>query len=196
VGGEILTDQEFEEYLNTKYKKLIGFYDRRSIWNKRGYRICSVFVIVVSGLLAPLIGTGSLSKHEMVGALISASIVVVSAILAHFQFNENWLSYRATWDALEREPHLRIAGIGEYEGAMDRNSVFVNRVEAIAAREGSEWLGRHSHVQKANKEQGGDPAQPHLAVTAILKPEITTCSFLSLDPRPLTLVRSRTLYAC
>jgi len=143
-----MTDDEFKQYLETRYKQLLDYYDKRAVKNKVGYRVCSLFIIIVSGLLAPLIGTGSLSLHKMAGALISASIVVVSAILAHFQFNENWLSFRATWDALQREPHLRNAGIGEYQSAIDRNSLFVSRVEAFTSREGSEWLGRHSRKER------------------------------------------------
>jgi hypothetical protein len=144
VGGDIVSDGEFQEYVSTRYKQLIDFYDKRAVQNKSGYRACSVFVIGVSGLLSPLIGTGSLAEHKMTGALLSASIVIASAIMAHFQFNENWLTYRATWDALQREPYFRSAGLAEYQGSADRNSTFVSRVEAIASREGSQWFGRHS----------------------------------------------------
>lgn len=151
-----MSDQEFQEYLNTRYQDLLSFYDRRSVQNKRGFRALSLFVIVTSGLLAPLIGTGVLADRRMIGALLSASIVVASAMLAHFQFNENWLSYRATWDALQREPHLRNARIGDYEDAVDRNSLFVKRVEAISAREGGDWLKRH---KATDDKKVGAPAQ-------------------------------------
>jgi hypothetical protein len=166
-----VTDDEFKEYLNTRYKQLTDYYDKRAAQNKLGYRFCSIFVIVVSGLLAPLIGTGSLADHKMIGALISASIVVASAILAYFQFNENWLNYRATWDALQREPHFRSAGLGEYQGASDRNSVFVSRIEAIAAREGAQWLARHfrekqEHGKDARSSAAAARQQRELAVVS------------------------------
>src|SRR5215467_10435761 len=120
-----MTDDEYTNYLGTRFKKLIEYYDKRSKQDKRWHRVCSVLIIAVSGTLAPLISTGVLTNHKITGGLLSASIVIVTAISAHFQFNENWLAYRATWDALEREPHLRAAQIGEYADAPDRNSLFV-----------------------------------------------------------------------
>ncbi len=143
-----MTDEEYAKYVDTRFKKLIGYYDQRSQQNKRWHRVCSVLVIGISGTLAPLISTGVLLNHKITGGLLSASIVVVTAIAAHFQFNENWLAYRATWDALQREPHLRDARIGEYADAADRNSLFVQRVEAMVSEQGSEWLSRHRRLQE------------------------------------------------
>jgi hypothetical protein len=146
-----VSDQEFDQYLSTRFCEVVKFYDTRAQQNKLGHRVCSVSIIIVSAVLAPLISTGILSDHQVLGGFLSASIVVASAIMAHFQFNENWLSYRATWDALQREPHLRAAGLGEYSDAADRNALFVQRVESIAAREGSEWLARHSQTERKPK---------------------------------------------
>jgi hypothetical protein len=84
----------------------------------------------------------------MIGGFLSASVVVATAIESHFQFNENWLTYRATWDALQREPQLRAARIGEYADAPDSNVLFVQRVEAIVSEQGSEWLARHRRLQE------------------------------------------------
>jgi hypothetical protein len=143
-----MTDEEYKSYVGTRYKGLVSFYDDRAQRNKRWHRVCSVFIIVVSGTLAPLISTGILLKHSMVGGFLSASIVMATALTSHFQFNENWLNYRRTWDALQREPYLRDARIGDYENASDRNAVFVERVEAVSSEEGKEWLGRHVRRQE------------------------------------------------
>ena len=143
-----MTDEEYEQYLKERYRQLVGFYDERAQQNKRWHRACSVFIIAVSGALAPLISTGVLLKHPMIGGFLSASIVIVTAIGSHFQFNENWLNYRKTWDALRREPHLRDARVADYVNAADRNALFVERVESIASDEGTEWLGRHIRRQE------------------------------------------------
>jgi len=111
-------------------------------------RVCSLFIIGMSGILAPLIGAGALLKHEMLGAFMSASVVIATAITSHFQFNENWLGYRRTWDALKREPFLRDACVGDYANTTDRNLLFVQRVEAVASDEGAEWYGRHLRQQE------------------------------------------------
>jgi hypothetical protein len=143
-----VTDDEYDSYLKDRYATLLAFYDTHANENKLGYRVCSVFIIGMSGILAPLIGAGALLKHPMLGAFMSASVVIATAISSHYQFNENWLSYRRTWDALTREPHLHDACVGEYSNASDRNVLFVQRVEAITSDEGAEWYGRHVRQQE------------------------------------------------
>jgi hypothetical protein len=143
-----MTDEEFDRYATGRYRDLVSFYDRRAQRNKFWHRMCSVFVIVVSGFLAPAIATGMLSSHRTAGGFLSASVVIVTAISSHFQFNQNWLRYRRTWDALEREVSFRNAGVNEYRTTADRNGLFVERVEALASDEGNEWFERHIRTQE------------------------------------------------
>jgi hypothetical protein len=154
-----VTDEEYEKYLTTRYDQLVAFYDKRAQQNKLGHRVCSVFIICVSGILAPLIATGVLLRHPILGGFLSASVVIATAISSNFQFNENWLSYRKTWDTLRREPHLRDARAADYGNAADRNRFFVERVEAIASDEGTDWLSRHLRQQE-------HPSGPRTSTTA------------------------------
>lgn len=143
-----MTDEEYERYLADRYSKLVQFYDHRAQTNKIGHRVCSVFIIAISAALAPLISTGVLLTHAMVGGFLSASVAGATAIASYFQFNENWLNYRKTWDTLQREPHLRDAQVGDYANSSDRNALFVERIEAIASDEGVEWFSRHVRRQQ------------------------------------------------
>jgi hypothetical protein len=149
-----VTDDDYQKYLKDRYESLLTFYDTRSKQNKLGHRICSVFIIGMSGILAPLIGTGALLQHPMLGAFMSASVVIATAVTSHYQFNENWLGYRRTWDTLKREPYLHDARVGDYGSAPDRNILFVQRVEAIASDEGADWYGRHLKQQERSVSAG------------------------------------------
>lgn len=153
-----MTDDEYGQYLATRYKKLVDFYDARAQSNKRWHRACSVFIILTSGILAPLVATKAMDKCPLVLGFLSASVVIATAITSHFQFNENWLNYRKTWDALQREPYLREAAVGEYREVVDRNVLFVERIEAIASEEGKEWLGRH--IRRQETPTGGAEQNP------------------------------------
>lgn len=158
-----MTDEEYKKYLTDRYASLVAFYDDRAQRNKLGHRVCSVFIIVMSGILAPLIGAGALQKHPMMGAFMSASVVIATAITSLYQFNENWLSFRRTWDALKREPHLHDAGAADYAASEDRNKLFVERVESIASDEGAEWYGRH---QRRQERTAAIPTSPASATRA------------------------------
>ena len=157
---ENMTDDEYQKYLKDRYGPLLRFYDTRAQENKIGHRVCSVFVIGMSGILAPLIGAGALLKHPMLGAFMSASVVIATAITSHYQFNENWLAYRRTWDTLKREPYLHDAGVGDYGSGSDRNILFVQRIEAIVSDEGTEWYGRHLRQQERPTSIKAPSVQP------------------------------------
>ncbi len=149
-----MTDQEFVEYRDNRFHSALGFYDRRARQNKFWYVAMSVFVVVASASVAVLTRVEEPPWRTM-STILATSVTIVAAILGLFQFQQNWLSYRATWDALQREPHLRIAGLGEYQSATDRNALFVERVESLLAKEGADWLARHSH-KKDDKKAGTD----------------------------------------
>ncbi len=145
-----MNDQEFGEYRDGRYAQAVGFYDRRARQNKFWYALLSTYVVVASASVSVLtqVDGGGLKTAVTV---LATSVTIGAAVLGLFQFQQNWLSYRATWDALQREPHLRTAGLGEYSDATDRNALFVERVEGLLARESAEWLARHSHRKDEGK---------------------------------------------
>ena len=147
-----MTENQLKEYMGGRYQEMLSFYDKRAIQNKRGYRILSVYIIVASLLLAPVV-TAELGGWRILLAILSSSIGMAAALLSHFKFHENWLRYRATWDCLKREVQLKAAGIGEYANHHDPNNLFVQRVEAVFAGEGIEWLSVQARIDDSSDGQ-------------------------------------------
>lgn len=79
-----MTDEEFERYSTARYKTLTDYYDNRAQQNKLWHRLVSIFIITASGALVPLISTGLLTAYRLVGGFVSASVVIATAIGAHF----------------------------------------------------------------------------------------------------------------
>ena len=75
-------------------------------------------------------------------------------MLAHLKCHENWLSYRASWDALERERRLFETGSGPYCSLPDKASLFVERVEAVLTMEGTNFFARHASNEKQDVNAG------------------------------------------
>lgn len=67
------------------------------------------------------------------------------------------LSYRGSWDALERERRFYETGAGPYKLTADKGVLFVERVEAIKTREGADFFARHAkgedQAQKLGKQE-------------------------------------------
>lgn len=139
-----MEDHAVTEYIDRRFADALYFYDARAISNKRWYRWLSTYIIVVSAGLSPLVAFAPAEpRWRALAASLSASIVAATAVLGHFKFHENWLSFRASWDALQREREYYRASSGGYRWAQDRNALFVERVEAILARESSDFFARH-----------------------------------------------------
>jgi len=142
-----MTDEEFNQYISSRYQERLEFYDKRAIQNKRGYRCFSIYIIAVSLILAPILSL-DFGKWRLLTAMITSSIGIAAALLSHFKFQENWLRYRSTWDCLKRELSLHKAKVGPYKNIVDVNNLFIERVEAIFAKEGSEWISKQSYDEE------------------------------------------------
>jgi hypothetical protein len=140
-----MDDAAIKKYLADDFAKAVKFYDDRACTSKLWFRSLSIYLIAVAALLTPIVAFAPDKVcWRIVAAGLSASMVVSTALLAHFKCHENWLSYRGSWDSLERERRLFETGTGAYGSAADRGALFVEHVEAILAREGTDFYARHA----------------------------------------------------
>ena len=145
-----MTDSDFQEYIDEDFAKYLAFYDKRSVSSKFWLHFYSVYILIVSLLITPLLAIDMLSSYDgrFWAAILAPSIALAAGLKEHFQFHKNWLSYRSTWEALRTELNYKKAGVSSYGSADDSNSLFVERVEAIRQAEGSDWLTRFSRDTK------------------------------------------------
>jgi hypothetical protein len=137
-------EDRFAKYLKNEYPAAAKFYDDRAVGAKRWYRFLSIYLITMSAALTVVTGLSFAGEFWKVAVPIaSATIGIAAALLAHFKFHENWLSYRATWDALERERRYFEAGTEKYYGQSNPGDIFVSQVEAIRAQEADDFYARH-----------------------------------------------------
>jgi hypothetical protein len=140
-----MEETTIKNYLSSDFAKAVKFYDDRSKSSKRWYRFLSIYVIVVAAGLTALVSFApSDQPWRILSAAVSATIVIATGLLSHFKCHENWLSYRNSWDALQRERRFYETSAGEYKKAGDKETLFVERIEAILARESAEFYSRHA----------------------------------------------------
>lgn len=148
-----MDDCAIKKYLNEDFVKATQFYDDRACAAKWWYRGLSLCLIFISAALTPVVALAPDEPHwRIISTVLSATIVVLTGLLAHLKSHENWLSYRGSWDALERERRQYETGTGAYKGEADRNSLFVDRVEAILSREGADFYARHAKGEDQAKK--------------------------------------------
>lgn len=148
-----MDETAIKKYLETDYAKAATFYDARAATAKRWYRALSVYLITVSAGLSPLIAFAPQEKvWRIVEGVLSATIVVATSLLSHLKCQENWLSYRGSWDALERERRLFEAGAGAYTSVADKGALFVEHVEAVLAKQATDFYARQAKSDEQAKK--------------------------------------------
>jgi hypothetical protein len=107
---------------------------------------------IVQIIMAAAIPVVSLSSQTLVlkwtTALLGAFIGVIEAVLQLGQYQQNWLLYRASREALRREDFLHSANAGPYAGQADPDGLYVERADAILSGENSKWVAAQQQQPK------------------------------------------------
>jgi hypothetical protein len=112
-----MTDEEFIAYRDGRYKSAMEFYDDRAGSNKRWYRGFSVYVLVSSVAIAPILALDSTmgGYGRTIASILAPTVALATGLASKFNFHEYWLNYRATWDALQHEVQWHTARVGPYK---------------------------------------------------------------------------------
>lgn len=114
----------------------LAWYDRKSAHQKRWFHGLKVGQIVIAAAIPVVAALGG--SAGLAGAL-GAVLVVLEGLQQLFQFHENWLTYRATAEALKHEQFLFLAGAGPYAATPNATALLAERVEGLVSQEHASW---------------------------------------------------------
>ncbi len=114
----------------------LAWYQAKSRHNKRWYQSLKVAQIVVAAAIPAVAAAGA--SAGVAGAL-GAVVVVLEGVQQLFQFQQNWIAYRSTSEALKHEQYLFLASAGPYSTGDRREALLAERVEALVSQEHSVW---------------------------------------------------------
>lgn len=143
-----------QDYLSQRIDDQIGWYSKKSTFNKNRYQFIKALVIITSAcipVLAILITENDNLLKVIVG-FAGVLIVVLEGLLALYKYKDLWLQYRMTSELLNREKVLFLTGAGIYKKNKTLQ-VFVERAETIMGSENKNWL---SNQQETDDSKEGD----------------------------------------
>ena len=114
----------------------LDWYERKSRHHKLWYQCLKVAQIVIAAAIPVAAAAGA--SATVAGAL-GGVVVVLEGLQQLFQFQQNWVAYRVTAEALKREKFLCLAGAGPYESVERPEALLARRVERIVAQEYGTW---------------------------------------------------------
>jgi hypothetical protein len=122
-----VTWQRLEDQLN--------WYDRKSTESQRLYKWLKLLEIAVAASL-PVVAAVH-SPVWLTGGL-AAVIVILEGTQHLYQFQQNWITYRSTAEALKHEQYLYLAKAGPYSDG-DRHMHLAERIEGLISQEHAKW---------------------------------------------------------
>lgn len=115
----------------------IRWYDAKSGENQRWFKAVKAVQLLAAATI-PVVAT--LDLHAAVPAGLGAAIVVLEGFLQLNQYQQNWISYRSTCEALKHEKFLFLGGAGPYAGAADGRALLADRIEGLISQEHAKWV--------------------------------------------------------
>jgi hypothetical protein len=142
--------EAFDKYVEERYKGQMLYYKAASAKNQNKYKQFQWVLIVLSAttpVFAALkeikLGTASTSPVldlNVIVLIISSIVAILTTGLKTFSYQELWVNARATYEKLKPEIHYYSFDIGPYGAAgVNKETVFVTRVEAILSAEHDVW---------------------------------------------------------
>ena len=148
----------FERYLTERYEDQIAWYGKKATRNQTTYRWIQWPLIVLAALTPVLVQLDSLelvlgSSAIKLATLTSIVVAILTTALKTFNYQENWLNYRSTCEALRREKYYYEAGVDEYRESSGPEALFVERVEALMSSENTLWRSVHRPEKKTESQK-------------------------------------------
>jgi hypothetical protein len=130
-----VSDPEPIDATRERLEDQLQWYDSRAGKNQWRYKWLKVLEIAVAAAL-PVVA--AVHSPVWVTGGLAAVVVVLEGAQHIFQFQEHWITYRSTAEALKNERYLYLARAGPYTGE-DRDRVLAERVEALLSQEHTKW---------------------------------------------------------
>ncbi len=142
-----------------RVKDQLKYYDRTAKRSQASYRVIKICQLLAAAAV-PV--AAAADAGVVVMASIGALILILEGVQALFGWQQNWINYRNTAEALHGEQHLFEALAGPYSHTQHPKRLFAERVEALLSSERSVWVSTQtppSGTQPGTSANGGSVTQ-------------------------------------
>ena len=116
----------------------IAWYDRDSRSAQRTFKRCKVVEIIAAALI-PLLTGLRFSEAVWIAGGLGVVVTAIEGVVHLNQYQQNWITYRSTCEALKHEKYLYPAKAGPYASAADPHPLLAERIEAVVSQEHAKW---------------------------------------------------------
>ena len=134
--------ENFEEYLKDRWEDQKSWYGNKSKSAKKWHLRFQIAIIVATVLVTLLtaLGIKEIDVTSIVTSIVASLVVVLVSISQLMKFEENWIRYRTTAEALKKEKVFFDTLTGPYSNSENPEQDFVERIESLISVEHQTWF--------------------------------------------------------
>ena len=125
----------------------ITWYDRKSIANQRTYKRFKVIEIIAAATI-PLLAAVPIPHPAYVTGVLGVIITELEGLLHLNQYQQNWIAYRSTCEALKHEKFTYLGKASPYTNVADPHALLAERIESLVSQEHAKWASSQSQEVK------------------------------------------------
>jgi hypothetical protein len=129
----------------------IAWYESKSVANQQAYKRIKVAEILAAAIIPFLAALGRPRIGMATGGL-GVLITVLEGLLHLNQYQQNWINYRSTCEALKHEKYTYLGKAAPYANVPDPHALLAERIESLVSQEHAKWALQQ---QEQGKEQKG-----------------------------------------
>ena len=140
----------------------IAYHNRKSSKYQKYYKRIKTVEIIAAAMIPFLSALHVAENHDylrytlaIATALLGVLITILEGVLQLYQFQQIWITSRATAEGMMHEKFMYLAKAGAYATAPDPLALLAERIETIGSQENAKWASIQQ-PQKAAK--AGDQA--------------------------------------
>jgi Protein of unknown function (DUF4231) len=134
----------------TRLNDEIAWYDRKSNYNQRAFKLLKGWTIIAAALVPLLAAFGV--RDVRIASAIAASIAIVEGIQQLNQYQTNWILFRSTCESLKHENFLYLSSGGPYRNIENPLALLAERVEGLVSQEQAKWTSAREEPVKPGTE--------------------------------------------
>ena len=147
-----------EDITLERVENQLHWYDRRSRSNRLYFKTLKTFTLIAAAVI-PALPTSRLPHGSSLSGMLGILIAILESLQQLNQYQANWMSYRSTAEALEREKYYYLGQAGPYSKIENRQSLLADRVEALLSQENQKWLITVAHLPAASRSTESESAE-------------------------------------
>jgi len=133
-----------------RLEEQISWYDRKSGSAQKLYKYTK-FAEFCFGALIPF----TANINATITAVLGGAIIILEGLQQINQWQNNWITYRSTCEALRHEKYSYMSRSGAFSNLSDDEAkkTLAERIESLISTEHAKWISRQEYKPKEKQER-------------------------------------------